>query len=71
MDPALKLEQLMLSKQEAMIEAIARGDSTIQRFYAGSKIFITGGSGFIGKLIIEKIFRYVSSRFSLIRRSFL
>ncbi|XP_013135901.1 PREDICTED: fatty acyl-CoA reductase 1-like [Papilio polytes] len=47
----------MLSKQEPLLEAIARGDSPIQRFYTCSKIFITGGSGFIGKLIIEKIFR--------------
>ncbi|XP_013176093.1 PREDICTED: fatty acyl-CoA reductase 1-like [Papilio xuthus] len=57
MDPALEFEHLMLRKQEPILEAIANGDSPIQRFYSGSKIFITGGYGFIGKLIIEKIFR--------------
>ncbi|XP_011315369.1 putative fatty acyl-CoA reductase CG5065 [Fopius arisanus] len=29
----------------------------IQEFYTGSSIFITGGTGFLGKLIIEKLLR--------------
>lgn len=29
----------------------------IQKFYEGKKIFLTGGSGFLGKLLIEKLLR--------------
>lgn len=30
---------------------------SIKRFYDGAEIFITGGSGFIGKVLIEKLLR--------------
>ena len=30
---------------------------TIKRFYEGTEIFITGASGFIGKVLIEKLLR--------------
>ncbi|XP_034951190.1 fatty acyl-CoA reductase wat-like [Chelonus insularis] len=33
----------------------------IQEFYAGQSIFITGGTGFLGKLIIEKLLRSCSN----------
>lgn len=29
----------------------------IKSFYAGAKVFITGGSGFLGKVVIEKLLR--------------
>lgn len=29
--------------------------NSVQRFYAGKTIFITGGSGFMGKVLIEKL----------------
>ncbi|CAG4949073.1 unnamed protein product [Parnassius apollo] len=49
--------------------AIAPGDSPIQKFYEGSVVFITGGSGFLGKLLIEKLLRActLSKMFVLIR----
>lgn len=33
------------------------GDSEIQKIYSGSQIFITGATGFMGKVLLEKILR--------------
>ncbi|KOB70270.1 Uncharacterized protein OBRU01_15755, partial [Operophtera brumata] len=38
-------------------QATAHGTSDIQQFYCNSTVFITGGSGFIGKQLVEKLFR--------------
>ena len=57
MDPALALEVAALSRQNAVNKAIEKGDSDIQQFYSGVTVFVTGGSGFLGKLLIEKLLR--------------
>lgn len=42
-----------------MIEFARQVDphSTIPAFFAGKNVFITGGSGFMGKVLIEKLLR--------------
>lgn len=36
--------------------SLTRGE-TVKEFYDGAEIFITGASGFIGKVLIEKLLR--------------
>jgi len=38
-------------------------ESQIQKCFRGSSILITGGTGFVGKVLIEKLLRYVSKIF--------
>ncbi|CAH0699600.1 unnamed protein product [Spodoptera exigua] len=57
MDPALAVELEALSRQKAMFEATERGDSVIQEFYKDKTVFLTGASGFLGKQLVEKLFR--------------
>ncbi|KAF5284641.1 hypothetical protein FQR65_LT13472 [Abscondita terminalis] len=33
------------------------GDSEIQKFFSGAKILLTGGTGFMGRLLLEKLLR--------------
>ena len=42
---------------EDLSNAENTGPSDIQKFYENSNVFITGGTGFLGKLIIEKLLR--------------
>ncbi|KOB68580.1 Uncharacterized protein OBRU01_18191, partial [Operophtera brumata] len=67
MDPAMAIEVAAMSQSRAVEEATVRGDSDIQKFYRNSTVFITGGSGFMGKQMIEKLFRsfvHVSTAYS-------
>lgn len=32
-------------------------ETSIKKFYDGAEIFITGGSGFVGRVLIEKLLR--------------
>ncbi|XP_055307131.1 fatty acyl-CoA reductase 1-like isoform X2 [Sitodiplosis mosellana] len=36
------------------------GDDLVSNFYKGSVVFITGGTGFIGKVLVEKLLRVFS-----------
>lgn len=38
-------------------ESTANYDAEISRFFAGCNILITGGSGFLGILLLEKLLR--------------
>ncbi|XP_075990817.1 fatty acyl-CoA reductase wat-like isoform X2 [Anticarsia gemmatalis] len=57
LDPAQVVEQRGLRYQRHINDAIEFGDSDIQMFYKDTTVFVTGGSGFIGKQLIEKLFR--------------
>ncbi|KPJ21681.1 Putative fatty acyl-CoA reductase CG8306 [Papilio machaon] len=57
MESMSALEREAQDHQHDVAKIIASGASDVERFYAGSNIFLTGGTGFIGKHIIEKLFR--------------
>ncbi|XP_037297376.1 fatty acyl-CoA reductase 1-like [Manduca sexta] len=57
MDPAEVLMEEAKARQKPILEAATRGDSEIQRFFSGTTAFVTGGTGFLGKLLIEKLIR--------------
>ncbi|KAJ8719812.1 hypothetical protein PYW08_011987 [Mythimna loreyi] len=69
MDPAQEFEAKILTRLKPLNEVTARGTSAVQQFYNGVNVFLTGGSGFLGKQLIEKLLRAtaVSKIFILLR----
>lgn len=66
MDPAQAILLEEITKNSIINETILRGDSTIQQFYENAVIFVSGGSGFLGKNLIEKLLRYVMLIFQIV-----
>ncbi|CAH1642354.1 unnamed protein product [Spodoptera littoralis] len=67
MDAAEKVILKALDCQKGTKSVIDRGDSTVQQFYKDSTVFLTGASGFLGKQLVEKLFRsfvYMSTAYS-------
>lgn len=56
--PMLPMEASM--PPEDLVDQTSRAIqiSPIQKFYKGTNIFITGGTGFVGKLLVEKLLRH-------------
>ncbi|KAJ2943417.1 hypothetical protein O0L34_g12226 [Tuta absoluta] len=57
MDPALAREVALLTGKRVIDEAIERGDSEVQEFFKDATVLISGGTGFMGKQMLEKLFR--------------
>ncbi len=49
---------------ENMVDETISKDSPMKSFYRDKTIFLTGGTGFLGQLFVEKLLRY-----EIIRRS--
>lgn len=43
-------------------------NSPIQNFFKGKKVFVTGGFGFVGKLLVEKLLKYEVEKIFLMAR---
>ena len=54
------MESVNLNKMMTSSEATSKMDSvlpSVAEYYSGKSVFITGGTGFIGKVLIEKLLR--------------
>ncbi|CAH0602073.1 unnamed protein product [Chrysodeixis includens] len=56
-DPAIEIELQALKLQEPMNAVIDLGSSPVQKYYEDATVFITGGPGFLGKALVEKLLR--------------
>lgn len=55
-------EEVVITNRMSAFDALSSLSSRIkmtelQRFYTGANIFITGGTGFMGKMLLEKLLR--------------
>lgn len=57
MDAARAFELKEFEKNRMINKTIQRGDSTLQQYYENAVIFVSGGSGFLGKHLTEKLLR--------------
>ncbi|KAH9633296.1 hypothetical protein HF086_007644 [Spodoptera exigua] len=57
MDLAQEVEYKALASYKPVEKLIQNANSNVQLFYKNDIVFLTGGSGFLGKQYIEKMFR--------------
>lgn len=55
----MKVEQINFKKFNSYLYRNMGEESQIRAFYAGKNFFITGGTGFVGLCLIEKILRSI------------
>ncbi|GBP65537.1 Putative fatty acyl-CoA reductase CG5065 [Eumeta japonica] len=57
MDRVLGLEVAALAQSRSLQKIQESGDSQIQKYFADKTILVTGGTGFLGKQLTEKLLR--------------
>ncbi|XP_046975715.1 fatty acyl-CoA reductase wat-like [Vanessa cardui] len=57
-----EIQEEAQANNEAIKKAISSGNSLVAKFYDDAVVFMTGGSGFVGKHMIEKIFSSTNVR---------
>ncbi|GBP61496.1 Putative fatty acyl-CoA reductase CG5065 [Eumeta japonica] len=57
MEEALRLQASLLEQTRNLRKLEESGDSDILKFFAGKTVLVTGGTGFLGKQLIEKLLR--------------
>ncbi|EDS35447.1 fatty acyl-CoA reductase 1 [Culex quinquefasciatus] len=61
--------QLLLGSGKASLDEFERYRSPLKDFYHGKIVFLTGGTGFLGKLYVEKLIRCGVSEILLLSRA--